>query len=157
MLRQRLVMGCLAFAMATPALADNMVPVDVRTRARGADRVVVAEVGPVESAYQRNEHGDALIVSRAELRVQQVLKGQVRAGESQLVEVEGGTVGDITLRVSDMPRLSRGERAIFFLSRNRQGRLVPHLRGLGVLRLDATDRVQGTNLTLDDVRQMLQP
>jgi hypothetical protein len=67
--------------------------------------------------------------------------------------VEGGTVGDLTLQVSDMPSIEVGERAVFFLDRRPSGTRQLHGRGLGMLKLDANDRVQGTNLTLEDVRR----
>ena len=31
------------------------------------------------------------------------------------VEVEGGTIGDLTLRVSDLATFTQGERAVFYL------------------------------------------
>jgi hypothetical protein len=68
------------------------------------------------------------------------------------VDVEGGTIGDLTLRVSDMPTFQRGERAVFFLSQGPVGNLVPHRRGLGVLKLDAQGRIRGSNVTLAEVR-----
>ena len=68
------------------------------------------------------------------------------------IEVEGGTVGEVTLAVSDLPRVSAGERAVFFVSRDARGRLVPHLRGQSILKLDAQDRVAGSTLSLAALR-----
>jgi hypothetical protein len=141
------------FVAAAPVLADNGVQLDLPTRARGADSVVVGSVERVRAEYHRNEYGDQLIVTRTEVRVREVLKGNGKAGDALTVDVEGGTVGDITLRVSDMPTMVPGERAVFFLSQNKQGRQVPHLRGHGIMKLDANSRVHGTSLSVDDVRR----
>jgi hypothetical protein len=86
------------------------------------------------------------------VRVHDVLKGAGGAGDLLVVDVEGGTVDDVTLRVSDLPTMSAGEDAVFFVAQNRQGRNVPHRRGQGILKLDANGRVRGSNLTVDDVR-----
>jgi hypothetical protein len=42
---------------------------------------------------------------------------------------------------------------VFYLRRNPRGRLVPHLRGQGLLKLDRSNRVPGTSLTLDAIRK----
>ena len=158
MLHQRVLLVCVLTTMAGTAAvrADSGVQADLPSRARGAERIVVAEVSHVQPVYQRNEFGDELIVSRATLRIERVLKGRsAQAGESVVLDVEGGTIGEITLRVSDLPRIARGEKAVFFLERNRQGRIVPHQRGLGILKLDAAGRVEGSALTVEGVRRAI--
>jgi hypothetical protein len=136
--------------------ADSSLSVNVQTRAKGAERVVVAAVENVQPIYAKNEFGDDLIVTRTLVRISEVMKGKdIAAGEAMDVDVEGGTVGDITLRVSDMPSVARGEKAILFLTRSKNGRLVPHMRGLGILKLDKSGRVQGTDVTLDELRPLL--
>jgi hypothetical protein len=126
-------------------------PVSIEERARGAERVVVATVTDVTARYERNEFGDELIVSRATLAVEEALKGGT---EAATLEYEGGTVGGIALHVSSLPALARGERAVFFMTRGKRGELRPHLKGQGILKLDRTNHVQGSSLTLDDVRRM---
>ena len=126
-------------------------PITIEERARGAERVVVATVTDVSSRYERNEFGDELIVSRATLALEEVLKGTT---EPATLEYEGGTVDGITLHVSNLPALARGERAIFFMTRGKRGELRPHLRGQGILKLDRSNHVQGSSLTLEDVRRM---
>ena len=59
-------------------------PVTIEERARGAERVVVATVTDVSSRYERNEFGDELIVSRATLALEEVLKGYHRACHSRV-------------------------------------------------------------------------
>ena len=148
-----LVLCVLVSTAALRLSAESAVPVDLPTRARGAARVVVGSVERVRPEYQRNEFGDEIIVSVAEVRVRDVLKGTGRVGDAMTIDVEGGTVGDITLRVSDMPTVRAGEEAVFFMARNSQGRNVPYLRGQGILKLDDSGRVRGSSLTVDDVRQ----
>ena len=69
------------------------------------------------------------------------------------MEVEGGTIGSLTLRVSDLDTFTPGERAVFFLQHSRRGTVVPHLRGLGLEKLDQTGRVRGSNVPLNQVRR----
>lgn len=111
---------------------------------------MVGRVVSVTPRYQRNRWGDELIVSRAVVAVEETLKGPSRAFES--LDVEGGSVGGVTLRVSDMPNLQVGERAVFLVRSGDAGAFVPHLRGQGILRLDSANRVPGTRLTLDAIR-----
>ena len=141
----------------TPLLAQHGPPVDLSALARGADRIVVATVTQVTPTFQRNEFGDDLIVSNTRLRIETGLKGAGKAGEQDLVlELEGGTIGDVTLEVSDLPSLTRGERAVVFLRQNSRGAFVPHGRGQGILKLESTDRVRGSQLTLSDVRNAVE-
>jgi hypothetical protein len=134
--------------------AHNGPPADLTSLARGADRIVVATVTRVDPVFQTNEFGDRLIVSRTHLHVDAVLKsGRAVDEEAIVLELEGGTIGELTLDVSDLPSLGRGERAVVFLRRNDRGAVVPHGRGNGILKLDPSDRVQGTDLTLAAVRQ----
>ena len=139
-------------SLTSHVLAADQRPRDVDALARSSERVVVATVTRVEPVFARNEFGDELIVSRAHLRVDQVLKAGAETSADLIVEVEGGTIGELTLDVSDMPKVHLGERAVFFLGRNSRGANVPHGRGDGILKLDAGDRVQSSDLTLADVQ-----
>ena len=143
----------LAIAMvcvsASTARAEIGPPTDVAAHSRGAGKVVVARVATVHSTFATNRFGDQLIVSNAVLEVLETLKGNPQAVTT--VTVEGGTVGDLTLRVSDMQELKEGDRAVFFLDDDGTGH-VPHGRGRGILKLDDGDKVQGSNLTLQQVK-----
>jgi hypothetical protein len=127
------------------------VPVPIAERARGADRVIVGRVLSVAPQWQVNEFGDRLIVSTVQVSVSETLKGE--SAPRVDVEVEGGTIGSLTLNVSDQVQFASGERATFFLKRNSRGRYVPHLRGQGLLKLDGSNRVPGSSLTLDVIRR----
>jgi hypothetical protein len=144
-------LACLAvLGLPLIARAETGRPPDLATRARGADRVVVATVLDVTASFAKSEFGDQLIVSRVVLQVEEVMKG--RNDLTVEVAVEGGTVGDLTMSASDMPSVKQGERGVFFLKRSQSGLEVPHLRGLGILKLDSQNRVRGTALDVDAVR-----
>jgi len=130
--------------------ASNGKPVDIGAEAKGANRVVVAVVTDVQSRFDVNEFGDRLIISQAWARVDETMKGSY--APIVAVDVEGGTIGDLALHVSDMPELRPGDRAVFFLDATPSGTHKPHGRGAGVFKLDANDRVPDSDLTLGEIR-----
>ena len=145
----------LACATAVASLHGQAGPdQDLDARARGAGKVVVARVLDVRGQFESNRFGDRLIVSHAVLEVLETWKG---ASQPVLnMAIEGGTVGDLTLRVSDLPSLEEGQRGVFFLDATASGEYVPHGRGHGVvLKLTADDRVAGAQLSLSDVRDQV--
>jgi hypothetical protein len=140
--------------VATVTLSAAQGPqVDLGTRAKGAEHVVVAGVADVHSTFDVSPYGDRIIVSHIQLQVEETLKGA--SATTLALTVEGGTVGELTLRVSDMPTLKVGERAVFFLDSAASGDHRSHGRGLGILKLDVSDRIQGSALTRGDVRSMV--
>ena len=150
---KRAIVAIALTCVAAVVSAQTGAPADVPTQARGAKRIVVGRILDVQAQFQTNRFGDQLIVSHVLLEVSETLKG---APAAQLrMAVEGGTVGDLTLRVSDLPTVQSGDRGVFFLDDDGSGGHVPHDRGRGVLKLDGSDRVEGTPLTLDDVRQQV--
>jgi hypothetical protein len=142
----------LALGLCGAAQAWAQKPATIEERAQGAERVVVATITNITSRFARNEFGDELIVSQATLAVEESIKGSSEAVTT--LDYEGGTVNGLTLKVSSLPVLSRGERAVFFMTRGKKGELKPHLRGQGILKLDTKNRVENSSLTLDDVRRM---
>jgi hypothetical protein len=143
-----------AFASAIVSLsADIGPPADIASRARGAGRIVVARVIDVRSQFSTNRFGDQLIVSTAVLEVAETLKGG--PASTLEVEVEGGTVGDLTLKVSDLPSLAPGDRAVFFLDAGTGRAMTPHDRGRGILRLSQGDRVENSSVTLASLRDQV--
>jgi hypothetical protein len=146
-----LIVLILLAVTSVPAVAQDSVVVPLAERTRGAERVVVGQVASVAPVWRVNEFGDRLIVSVVRVTVNETLKGPVQPTVD--VEVEGGTIGGVTLRVSDQESFVPGERAVFYLKRNAQGGFVPHLRGQGMLKLDRSDRVPGSSLTLDVIRR----
>jgi hypothetical protein len=146
-----LLLACLA---ATSISASIDAPVDIPERGKGADRVVVATVLTVAPAVERNAFGDQVIVSHTQLLVEETVKGD--GPQLVALDVEGGTVGNLTMRVSDMELVGSGDRAVFFLRKHPSGRFVPHLRGLGILKLDRENRVLRSSLTLRDIKNLVQ-
>jgi hypothetical protein len=126
--------------------------IDIPERIRGAGRVVVAQVTGVSPSWRTNGYGDQLIVSRVALRVEETLKGTPAA--TLALDLEGGTIGNLTLHVSSLPGLGAGERAVFFLDPTSDGSNLPHLKGLGILKLDQNNQVRGSSLRLEDIRRM---
>jgi hypothetical protein len=145
--------ACLAVTVGTalPAAGQDAVAVPLAERARGAERVVVGQVASVSPAWQVNEFGDRLIISTVRVTVSETLKGPSQPAVD--LDVEGGTIGGLTLNVSDQEPVAPGDRAVFYLTRNARGRFVPHLRGQGLLKLDRSNRVPGSTLTLDMIRR----
>jgi len=140
-----------ASPLAAVLVAQTSVPVPLVERARGAAQVVVGRVTAVNPVWQVNEFGDRLIVSVVRVAVDETLKGAAQGAVD--VEVEGGTIGGLTLHVSDEESFVPGDRAVFYLQRNVRGTLVPHLRGQGTLKLDRNSRVPNSSLTLDEIRR----
>jgi hypothetical protein len=136
--------------IAATVSASTQAPADVGERAKGAKKVMVGTVTDVQAEFGENDYGDHLILSHVSVRVDETLKG-VPEG-AVVVTLEGGTVGDLTLEVSDMPQMTRGQRAVLFVEDSKNGGYVPHRRGSGVMKLGDDDRVEDSDLTLDDIR-----
>ena len=148
-----LLMTLVVWVTAATLSASIGPPVDVGTRAKGAARVVVARVADAYSTFGTTRDGDQRILTQLQLQVDEVLKGT--PASIIPVTIEGGTVGELTNRISDMPTMRVGERGVFFLDADGAGGHEPHRRGLGILKLDETDHVRGSELTLAQVRTMV--
>lgn len=135
---------------AGPLWAQNGQANSLVEGARGAKKIVLATVTDVQSTFDVNDYGDRLIVSNALMHVEETLKGSHDL--SVTVTVEGGTVGELTLRVSDMPVIAAGDHVVVFLDDTNRGGHVPHGRGYGVFKLNATNQVEGTSISLDDIK-----
>ena len=141
---------CLGAAALSASEGPN---IDIGTQAKGAKKVVLATVVDVQSTFDVNDFGDRLIMSHVLLQTEETMKGPHEP--SVTMTLEGGTVGDLTLSVSDMPKMARGERAVLFLDDSNRGGQIPHGRGAGVLKLDATGHVAGTTITVDEIRNVV--
>jgi hypothetical protein len=151
-MRTLLVLSVVCLGAATLSASEGP-NIDIGTQAKGAKKVVVATVVDVQSTFDVNDFGDRLIMSHVLLQVEETMKGPHEP--SATVTLEGGTVGDLTLSVSDMPKMARGERAVLFLDDSNRGGQIPHGRGTGVLKLDATGHVEGTTTTVDEIRDLV--
>ena len=115
--------------------------------------MVVGTVDRVVPMAVQNEYGDQLIISRTTVVVEEVLQGSPT--ETLTVDIEGGTLDDLTLEVSDMPSVKQGDRGVFFVARSAGGSHVLHRRGEGLLRLRQNEVVDRPGLTLDSIRRQL--
>jgi len=123
---KRCVLAAVLCFSTTLASASDGPPVSVETRAKGSQTVVLATVTNVNSRFGTNSFGDQIIVSDVQVDVAETLKGQ--ANDTLTVTVEGGQINDLTLKVSDMPVMRPGERAV-----SRDGRLTARERQVLVL------------------------
>ncbi len=135
-----------------PAFAAGTPQVDVSERIKGAQRVVVAKAVKVTPEWRTNDYGDRLIVSQFALEVEETFKGAPTNVLS--VDIEGGTLDGFTLAVSSLPSLKPGDRAVFMFDGTASGSHVPHLKGMGILKLDSNNHVEDTDLGLDDIRRL---
>jgi len=137
--------------LVSPLTASGRKVVPLDERIKGSEQVIVARAERIDPTWTQNERGDRLIVSRVLLRVEETLKGTSES--ATWMEVEGGTLGGLTLHVSDLDDLEVGDRAVFMLDRPAAGLRKPHLRGQGILKLNDNNVVVGSNVRLDDVRR----
>jgi hypothetical protein len=141
----------IASAVVTAASSGRIATLDERIA--GAQRVVVASARSVDARWRENTYGDRLIVSRVLLDVEETLKGSATRNAIWM-DLEGGTLDGFTLRVSDLPDVRPGERAVFFLDQDENGVAMPHLRGQGILKLNQDNVVTGSSLRLDVIRTL---
>jgi len=143
----------LTLSTAISAIAADSRQIDLPTRTRGARKVVVAKAVSVTPTWRTTAHGDRLIVSEVALQVEETLKGT--PASLMWLEVEGGTIDGVTLAVSSLTPMKMGDRAVFFLDETSSGLHLPHMKGMGIMRLDANDRIQGSSLRLEEVRRQV--
>jgi hypothetical protein len=145
------LVACVTTSVVVSASGGRIATLDERIA--GSQKVVVASARSVEANWRETTYGDRLIVSRVLLDVEETLRGSV-TGNAIWMDLEGGTVDGITLRVSDLPDLKPGERAVFFLDQAANGVATPHLRGQGILKLGNDNVVTGSSLRLEDIRSL---
>jgi len=151
---KRVVLGVVVCLLQVSLMgASGHTASEVRANAARAAQVVIGTVVDVQSRFDRNEHGDQVIVSDLQVTITETMKGRPQG--SARITVEGGTVGDITMRASDMPPLRRGDRGVFFLDPDAAGDFKPHGRGRGIARFDSAQRVLDSDLTVADIRRLV--
>jgi hypothetical protein len=133
--------------------AANGRAVTLAERIKGAQSVVVATATDVRPRWDINAAGDQRIISRVSLNVEETMKGT--PFPSRQLDLEGGTINGVTLHVSSVPELKRGDRAVLFLDGSEPTVDIPHLKGLGILKLDTNNNVTGSSLRLSDIRAMV--
>lgn len=98
-------------------------PLGVERMSQLATQVVAGTIEKMESTWN---HDHSRIYTRVTMRVERVLSGQ--AGPRIVFRIPGGTVGETTVMVSEMPHFQEGESTVVFL-RGTRGRLPSVLGG----------------------------
>jgi hypothetical protein len=152
LVRRAFVAAALAWCCTAVQAAEIDRPTPVNQRIYSADKVVVATARQVDSTWKSAPTGDQIIVTRVLLEVSETLKGSDQS--AVWLEVPGGTLGGVTLRVSDEVVIQEGDRGVFFLNPAKAGIHSAVGKGEGLLRLDPNDTVTGTSIRLDDIRRV---
>ena len=98
-------------------------PLGIAKMAELATQVVAGTIEKMEGTWN---HDHSRIYTRVTMQVERVLSGQ--AGRQIVFRIPGGTVGDTTVMVSEMPHFRVGEETVVFL-RGTRGRLPSVLGG----------------------------
>lgn len=93
-----------------PVRSQKVDPAD-----RGATHALLGKVLDVEGFFGVNDRGDQLIMSRVRVRADKWLKG--RDGSQVDFVIEGGTVGDLVMGVSDLPEFSKGQSVRLYIKK----------------------------------------
>lgn len=112
---KRLLTVCLALIL---FLSFPVMGSKIQKLSLDATHVLVGKVKNVQSFYDGNEWGDYLIFSRVDVKVEKKLKGKTNDEVSFIVE--GGTVEELTLKVSNYPLFEEGEKFKLYLKKDKQ-------------------------------------
>jgi hypothetical protein len=88
-----------------------MVTMSVQKLTRQADAIIEGVVEDVRSEWSED---NSIIQSVVTLRVQETLKGDIQDGRI-LIQYPGGQVGEIGLKVEDMPTFRKNEKVLVFM------------------------------------------
>jgi hypothetical protein len=115
-LRQFLAVAwAMAWVATTDAMATTVIPPTFEEMADRADLVFVGKAVASRSEW-RTVGGDRVIFTLVEFEAQEVLKGN--AAKQVILQFLGGTIGEMTLDVSGVPRFKSGDRVILFVEKN---------------------------------------
>ena len=113
-----------ASAQRREPIPSPFAPLGIQRMSELATQVVAGTIEKMESTWN---HDHSRIYTRVTMRVERVLSGQ--AGRRIVFRIPGGTVGDTTVMVSEMPHFREGEETVVFL-RGTRGRLPSVLGGV---------------------------
>ncbi len=119
MTRKQIVLLMLVAIVALPTQAMQRSPEPLPVALSDATLVVHATVESAEAAWAEDEWGRH-IWTTYELRVERLIKG-LYDGEVVSLRIIGGSVGDRTEMVFDVPRPYLGQEAVFVLEARRAG------------------------------------
>jgi hypothetical protein len=109
------VAWAIAWVAITDASATTAIPPTFEEMADMAELVFVGKA-VASRAEWRTVGSDRVIFTLVEFETQEVLKGN--AGKSVTLQFLGGTIGDMTLEVTGVPRFKAGDRVILFVEKN---------------------------------------
>jgi hypothetical protein len=109
----RLAVAALAVCAATTVSTTSVVPSTLDELVAGADTIFVSTVIDRRSERETTRNGRT-IVTLVTFDVGQLLKG--RLGPRTQLTFLGGTIGDETLHVADMPEFRIGDRDVLFVA-----------------------------------------
>jgi hypothetical protein len=145
MLRFRALLGVsavllVALIVASPANGSIVQALDLSELVAQSDRIVVGRVVFAE-AFQ---HGDGTITTWYRVEVERELRGDAPTKDDEpevIIQVLGGQIGDLGMRVEGEPTFSIGERAVIFMREGNQlaFRPVGMAQGVMRIRMDAGD------------------
>lgn len=119
--------------------ATTVIPPSFDQLVERADLIFTGQAISQRSEW-RNRDGQKSIVTLVAFQVRAMHKG--RADSTVTLQFLGGTVGDVTLNVSDMPSFKNGERVVLFVQKNgaNASPLIGFYHGKFSLRSDAAGR-----------------
>jgi hypothetical protein len=134
----RLVLvGLLAasLSLSASARASLVEALDLEALVAEADQVVLARVLALNSYFDARGQ----IVTDVSMQVEESVKGDHAPGAAIVVQRQGGTVGDVGMRVSGEPNFVIGETVVLFGARATGGALRPVGMSQGALRVFEKD------------------
>ena len=117
--RVALISLCLVVPLSGYAGTPAGRPMSVEELTKGAEIVVIGEVLSTQSDW---DAGGRVILTRVDVRVEELLKGPPPGRRLSFHQL-GGRVGDTVSAVAGAPSFTPGERVLLFLSRRSDGRL----------------------------------
>jgi hypothetical protein len=151
------VMGFAFFlSLASGSLATSVIAPRFEMLVDSADLIFTGQALSQRSEW-RNKDGQKSIFTFVTFGVQQVHKG--RASSTVTLQFMGGTIGDVTLNVAEMPKFKPGERVVLFVAENGAAvsPLIGFYHGKFSLRKDSSGRdevLQHNGERLGQVREI---
>lgn len=101
------------FVVFTLAVATNalMIKIPLKQLVNESEAIVIGRVQSVRCEWGLDQR---LILSIVRVRVQETMRGNLMVPDI-ILEVPGGTMGDLSLKVTDMPTFHENEEIVLFL------------------------------------------
>ncbi len=123
-----------ALMTASPAQGSIVQALDLSELVAQSDRIVVGRV-VFARAFQR---GDGTIATRYRVEVERELRGDAPTRDEEpevVIQVLGGQIGNLGMRVEGEPQFSVGERAVIFMREGTELAFRPVGMAQGVMRI----------------------